>query len=308
MTTDTLILYIVSPAYSGSTLLAALLATHPAIGTIGERGHFHRKMVARPVIGSPFCSCGRRFDECDFWLAVSQQVQAAVSPAGYRRPFSTFRLYPSLPRRLNRYVEKLCLRHALQHTSQQLPWPVRGRYRQAAQANAALIQAVLQVSGKSVFLDASKSEMDAVLLNDLPGFRVMVLHLIRDGRAQVYSTLRHHQDRDAAQASRQWAGRIRAQQRLLGLAGLPLLRLGYEALCADPAGTMASIFTFAGLPADQGSLAFRQPHLHIMGNPMRLSHDSEIIDRQAWRTSLTAEQLATFTQIAGDLNSSLGYR
>ena len=302
----TKILYIASPPYSGSTLLAFLLATHPDIGTIGERGHFHRKMVARPVIGSPYCSCGKPFAECPFWQQVGAKVAAKVPPAVWQQPFSTYRLFTG-PRLLVKLVDRWLLAAALKGNTGRLPTFIRHRYQAMGQANASLIQAVLEVSGKSLFLDSSKSEKDALLLNDIPGFQVYLIQLLRDGRAQVHSTLGHHANHTIESASRQWAGRIKAQQALLQKANLPCLPVKYEQLCQNPQTVMDDIFSFAGLAPGRGSLQFRRPDLHLMGNPMRLENSNDIKDKAQWRTDLTPTQLQIFEQIAGPTNRALGY-
>lgn len=302
----TKILYIASPPYSGSTLLAFLLATHPDIGTIGERGHFHRKMVSRPVIGSPYCSCGKLFADCQFWQQVASQASAKIPPAVWQQPFSTYRLFAG-PRLLVKLVDRWLLRAALNGRTGRLPAFIRHRYEAMRQANASLIQAVLTVSGKSVFLDSSKSEKDALLLNDIPGFQLYLIQLLRDGRAQVHSTLGHHANHTIESASRQWAGRIQAQNALLQKATLPTLPVKYEELCQNPQAIMDQIFNFAGLAPGRGSLQFRRSDLHLMGNPMRLESSNDIKDKAQWRTGLTPAQLQIFEQIAGPTNRALGY-
>lgn len=302
----TKILYIASPPYSGSTLLAFLLATHPDIGTIGERGHFHRKMVARPVIGSPYCSCGKRFAECPFWQQIEAKASAQVPPAVWQQPFSTYRLFTG-PRLLAKLVDRWLVAAALQGRTGRLPFFIRHRYQAMRQANASLIQAVLEVSNKSVFLDSSKSEKDALLLNDIPDTELYLIQLLRDGRAQVHSTLGHHANQTIESASRQWAGRIKAQQTLLQKANLPYLPIKYEQLCQEPQAIMDEIFNFARLAPGRGSLQFRRPDLHLMGNPMRLESNNDIKDKTQWRTNLTPAQLQIFEQIAGSTNRDLGY-
>lgn len=298
------ILYIVSPPYSGSTLLTMLLATHPGIGTIGERGHFYRKMVARPLIGSPACSCGQHFDACEFWQAVKGQVQQQIDPTIYQLPFSGFRLTHG-PGWVNRIIEKICFQAALD--GRLPPFPIRKRYQAVQQANAVLIQAVLAQSGTTLFLDASKAVKHAVQLNAIPGFKVYVLHLVRDGRGQVASILKHRPEWNVNLAAREWVRQVQQQESILERAGMPVQRLRYEDLCADPAAIIADALTFAGLDPALATLAFRERPLHIMGNLMRLEDTAEIQDRQEWRTRLDEAQLAAFSSIAGPLNHALGY-
>lgn len=304
---ETTVLYIVSPAYSGSTLLTLLLATHPAVGTIGERAHFHRKMFADPIVGSTDCSCGRHFHACPLWSQARARLQAELPSAVLRRPFSAFRLFGGLPRPLERRVNGLVWRAILAGREDRLPWPIGARLREQQRANATLMRAVLDLTDRSVFLDSSKVAEHAVLLGRLPGWRVVVYHLLRDGRGQVASTVKHHPERAPAEAARRWAQQVRRETALLERSGLPVRRVRYEDLCADPRGVVAELLTFAGLDGSAATLDWQTADLHIMGNPMRLHSVAEIVDRQEWRTRLSAADLADFAAVAGELNRALGY-
>ncbi|MCI0393987.1 MAG: sulfotransferase [Chloroflexi bacterium] len=300
------IIYLVSPPYSGSTLLALLLATHPDVATIGERGHFYRKIMASPVVGSPYCSCGRLFAGCDFWQTIKAAVAREVDARWLQLPFSTFQLI-NRPRRLRHLVDQLCLRYALADKTDRLPFPLKRRYQAAQYANAALIRAVLATRGARVFLDSSKVVEHAVYLDRTTGFQVRAIHLVRDGRAQVHSTLSHHPERDAASAGRQWMALVHQQAAILDQARIPYLTVKYETLCAAPQETLASICDFCDLDPDRVSLHFRQVEQHLMGNPMRLESSQEIVDKQSWRSEMTPADLRLFDQVAGEYNRSLGY-
>ena len=81
----------------------------------------------------------------------------------------------------------------------------------------------------------------------------------------------------------------------------------YEDLCADPAGTLSRIYTFAGLPAGNGVPEFRTGEHHVIGNRMRLSSTSEIRIDDRWKTALAPEQMAVVESRVGELNRSYGY-
>ena len=59
------LIYILSPSYSGSTLLTMLLAEHQRIATIGEL-----KATSMGDLKYYQCSCGLPILECDFWKAL----------------------------------------------------------------------------------------------------------------------------------------------------------------------------------------------------------------------------------------------
>jgi hypothetical protein len=85
------------------------------------------------------------------------------------------------------------------------------------------------------------------------------------------------------------------------------IELRYEDLCADPAATIAKVFTFAGVDPSRASTDFRAHQHHVVGNGMRLDTTSEIRLDARWRTALRANDLLRFEAVAGDLNRRLGY-
>jgi LPS sulfotransferase NodH len=301
----TKIVFIVSPPYSGSTLLTLLLATHPAIGTLGERKNFYRKVIRPADVGSPYCTCGARFEDCEFWSAVKSEVLANVPSSILSLTFTDFQLYHNSI--LNKLAHKICLTLALKGAVELLPWPLSKRFGEVCNANAVLIDAILRVDNASVYLDSSKQIRHALYLDSIRRFKVYAIHLLRDGRAQVCSTLKHHQGRSVELASQLWAGAIRFQTGILENCGCESLVVKYECLCADPGQTAAEIYGFCGLDATRGSLRFRDFEQHIMGNIMRLGSSQQIHNREEWRRKLSSDQLEVFDRLAGDLNRQLGY-
>jgi len=63
------IIYIVSSAHSGSTLLDLILGSHSAIQSGGEFYKFPMKSKIEDGISQP-CSCGEKIIDCDFWQRV----------------------------------------------------------------------------------------------------------------------------------------------------------------------------------------------------------------------------------------------
>ena len=68
------LIYILSPSYSGSTLLTLLMANHPQIGTIGEL-----KATSMGDIESYRCSCGNYIKSCEFWGTLTRSLQSEGS-------------------------------------------------------------------------------------------------------------------------------------------------------------------------------------------------------------------------------------
>jgi hypothetical protein len=85
------------------------------------------------------------------------------------------------------------------------------------------------------------------------------------------------------------------------------LRLHYEDLCADPQGTLDGIAGFVGvdpspLPSDLTALEH-----HVIGNSMRLKGVGEIREDDAWKTTLTREDLRVIARATGTVSHRLGY-
>ena len=66
--------FIISPSYSGSTLLSMLLAHHPRLSTLGE---FLDNKERRFRDGEgDYCSCGEKLAECPFMADLAASVHA----------------------------------------------------------------------------------------------------------------------------------------------------------------------------------------------------------------------------------------
>jgi hypothetical protein len=299
---------IVSPSFSGSTLLTYLLATHPQVSTIGERSKFWRKMFHPDAPGSKRCSCGVLFVECPFWTKIGDRVASEGRSALISHlDFSTFQFY-SHPL-VNKVAHKLCLFFAERGKTGFIPYPVGRRFRAICDLNTRLIDAVLELTNSRVFIDSSKSARHAVYLNSAAcsDYDVYAIKLVRDGRGQVYSQLKRGWVESIEQASRRWLGQVRRME-LLDRADVNTVAVKYERVCSRPAQTMADVFQFLGLDCQKGSLQFRDHDQHIMGNwDTRTGDTDQIRDKQEWRQGLTAEQLRIFGELAGETNRALGY-
>ena len=74
MSTKPILLYILAPSFSGSTLLTYLLAQHPRVATVGEL-----KATRMGSIDEYRCSCGEPMRTCEFWQALGGKPKAALN-------------------------------------------------------------------------------------------------------------------------------------------------------------------------------------------------------------------------------------
>ncbi|MGI8960903.1 MAG: sulfotransferase, partial [Bryobacteraceae bacterium] len=236
------LLYILSPSFSGSTLLTTLIATHPDVATVGEL-----KASAMGDVESYRCSCGLLLKNCVFW----RQVKAGMEKSGAEFEFADFRThFTSGPTWFKRLV-RLGGRGALLSQSsswllQMLP-PSRRRINRVVEQNRGMIDLITSIQRGRVFLDGSK---DPERLNQLlvsQQWKIRVIHLLRDGRG-VVNSYKKHQNVNIRAAAIDWFRTDRACLRVAGrMARKDILTVKYEDVCREPQRTIDEIFTFAGL-------------------------------------------------------------
>jgi hypothetical protein len=282
--------FLASSAYSGSTLLSYLLGTHPQIATVSAASGGRRQSQ----IDTYRCSCGRLMIECPFWLAVREAMRARGYPH-----FSLAHFRLGFDRRPGSRVERL--------RTGSLRWTWAEDLRDAAVAhfgghgaamaatgrrNADFATAVMELTGATVFVDASKERMRIRhLAHHLP-MPLRVIHLVRDVRG-VATSARHHGVTSAAgvdAAARNWNATNRTILR--HLADMPPdahTSVRYEDLCRAPQAVMRQLFVFIGVDPDAASLEGSDAEQHLLGNRRRLEAWNEIQLDERWRTELDAE-------------------
>jgi hypothetical protein len=172
----------------------------------------------------------------------------------------------------------------------------------------ALAESVLQVTGKAVFFDASKNPMVIRQLAHRSDIELRVVHLVRDVRGASLSKRKNQGEMNWCQAVNSWVRMNRnIERQLLRIPRDRWIRIRYEDLCRDPAGTLDRFLGFCGLPARVMPGNFGSHEHHIVGNRMRLTNVADISLDEGWRRSLTPSELADAWALAGLLNSRYGY-
>jgi hypothetical protein len=170
-----------------------------------------------------------------------------------------------------------------------------------------LASAVLERTGKVVFVDTARDHQRPKYLAKHPLLDLKVIHLIRDPRGNSASIMKHT-GADAATAARRWrhynteAVRVRRQ-----LPAESWMSLHYEELCADPGGVLGRISDFIGVDRSAMQHGFGSRESHIIGNKMRMKGISEIREDLSWQTTMGRAELATIARIAGPTSRRLGY-
>ena len=278
--------HMVATAYSGSTLLGMLLGSHPDLATVGELitpvryGRIVQNGEHYP------CSCGVPMIECAHFDAL----RARCRELGVELD-----LYD--------YGIKIQERGPSRH----LPGAKR-RAAAAVDRGRTIARALLDVTGRSVFLDTTKDLAPLPALARHPGLDLKVLHLIRDPRAFLHST-RKRQGAGAGSQTRFWRRtheQALAAGRRLGPERFHTLR--FEDLCREPERRLAEVCAFLGLPpANLLELAPRTTH-HMMGNRARLAPFAGIALDATWEESLSTREQARCLRAAGPLATRFDYR
>ncbi len=295
------VLYVLSPGHSGSTLLGLVLGALEPVATVGEL-----KRAPAAWRNNELCSCGVAMQACAFW----QQIQSELVRTG-----------PGLddPQFATHYAQRgeAALKFAAgQIRSEPVEWvrrcalkawpAARRSLEHLLQCNRRIIDAVLRVTGRRMFLDTSKDAARLRYLLDDATLAVRVVHLVRDGRAVACSLIR--KGRDPEEAAREWVSEHRQALRLLErIDPARWCRVRYEDFCRDPLGWLNRICDLAGLPRAAALPAWHRQHSHVIGNRMRLRGDSAIRLDETWRERLSPAQLEPIERIVGPLNRSFGY-
>jgi hypothetical protein len=297
-----------STAYAGSTMLSFLLGAHPEISTTSEVSGTRRE---HQMDGFE-CSCRARMVDCEFW----QAVRAAMRARGYADfELANFGLGfdyrgPGWPSRI--VMGGLPI-PAFEPTRDVLVRALPGhRARMAAIADRsrAFAEVVMELTGTHAFVDASKERMRLLHLYRLlhGSMDVRVIHLVRDVRGVVESTLRRSKKPNltAAGAARNWADTNAIILR--NMAALPdgqKTTVRYEDLCRDPEGTMARLYRFCGADPDIRLADVAGSPQHLLGNRMRLDGVGEISLDERWRAALEPPQLAAIGRVAARVHTRL---
>jgi hypothetical protein len=293
--------------FTGSTLLGTLLNEHPECASIGAA----TGLIRRVDLSSYRCSCGRLFRECEFWTGVAGRTSALGHPVNvFETGFWNTRLRLSS----NRLINAVLVRSLGWDPLTRVRDGVVGRVSRVRRAISAvgwntwsLALAVLERTGKSVFVDTARDHQRPKYLATHPLLDLKVIHLVRDPRGNTASIMKH-QGLDVAAAAREWRRyNVEASRMRRYLPPESWLSLRYEEFCADPRGVLDRISDFLGVERVEINHGNGDAERHIIGNKMRLQGLGEIREDLSWQTKLSGADLATIARITGSTSRRLGY-
>ncbi|MFN7151081.1 MAG: sulfotransferase [Microthrixaceae bacterium] len=301
------LLFLGGAGRSGSTLLECMLAEIDQVTVLGEVNH----LWERGVRNDELCACEQAFSGCDFWVEVGERAFG-----GWQRV--------DLPRLLR-------LKDAVDR-QRRLPWTLRRspgrRFRttvvEYAEHYRRIYEAAAAVSGARVVVDSSKVAPTAMALSHHPDIDLRVLHIVRDARGVAHSwskVVARPETRGAEEMPRmgtmgstvQWVAHNLA---IGGVArrGVPLVRLRYEDLVAEPAGALARSWAALDLPGEglvpvtpAGTIELHGTH-SVAGNPMRFRRGTTALQvDDAWRDRLSTRDRRLVEAVAWPALHHFGY-
>lgn len=299
---------ITSIGHSGSTLVGMLLNQFPEMTAVGEISNL-RRFTADP---DRRCACGVLVRECEFWQSVEAELRDRLRKpsltlgefAQQPEPKTTaFRYVPALSEVLMIAGSPTLWRYGSQLTAQ-------GRREFAFGENAIPVYEAVAASRDTPIVVASTAttHMKLVYLADPRRFRS--LHVVRDGRGWTCSLMRR-ENVGMEFAVRLWVRRHWNTKVLMrSIPARQRMRLRYEDLCLDPAGTMDEVARFLDVSTRLADFELRKSEFHgLGGNPMRFDYKQSTVQLdEKWRTEISPQDLELFERIGGKLNRSLGYR
>lgn len=281
------VLYVTSSSFSGSTLLAFLLNTHPEIFTVSEMEGWMYREKAFP------CSCGETIESCPFFRYMAQTYGRAGLRWDPRNFGTAYRLTDD--ERLNRYLTGQIPLLAYTNVERTRDVVLRSipyfanTIRAANRANVTFIKGALEFARARIFVDATKNPYRLRYLQRIPELSLRVLYLVRDFRGVAHSMMKNH-GMSADIAVRVW---MRDQLNILRVAreASPSVSVYYEDLCERTNEELIRLHRFLGLEPVPYCGDFRGAEHHILGNSMRLAQSGQIAKNTSWATELSPSQL-----------------
>jgi hypothetical protein len=304
------IVFILSAARSGSTLLDKALGSHEACFSMGEITNFADEFGKDQTL----CGCGSWLKDCSFWAEVGRVIKGKarvnslqefdIKGANASRDMGKIKAFVDYLGLYDSALRRRLLRTQL------------------------LYDTIAAVSGKDILIDSSKGVGRSILLGrHLKNYEPFYIHLIRDGKAvlnsnkkQSYSvtlpngsTQSFFSDKNRKQIKQyigNWMRYNKKVSRVLRfIPGKAKYFLRYEDFIKQPEKHLIAICHSIGIDYQPKMRALRNDHNHILGGNAARVNAKEILYReQADYSNLTIEDLRLFERITGTYYKKMGYQ
>jgi len=298
------VVYVAGAGRSGSTVLDRILGTISGAISANELN----RIWVDGFEDDKHCACGQAFRECSFWRKVVAEA------FGDLRDFDPARMK-------NIWTTVDHSRHFLQLLAPVKNTSFQKRLTEYRDVLRRLYFAIAKVSGAEIIVDSSKIPSGALILKDIPGLDVHVIHLVRDARACVYAWQKKKQNAKSGVALRQYTPMrtimfwmMRNTFASLLATQLPYVRVRYEDLMKDPQHELQRLLDrlgpFAGKRlsfATDAAIALPEYH-SISGNPDRFSNGVTNLRLDVeWLTKMNENTRRMATMLTYPLLAQYGY-
>jgi len=274
---------LMSPGFSGSTLLSMLLCSQPRCIGFGDT-YFGRQSDPRNL-----CTCGVPFIECP----PRCDAQREIRDGGLLDfTWGTATAVP-VPRWLAVGARKYwpLTRSVSLHAVRLIPVPVRRRlFNRYYRENRLMLRGLARSGKYDIYFDGCKDPVRLELLRTEIA-NLKIIHMIRHPGAYVYHFYRLG-ERDHVRKLAQWARYHRRIRSFLELVGAENYRaITYEHVVGQPGAFLNEMAGYLGLAEvyDESPVMLHRSAIHIQGNRMRKTADRVLNLANAWRSKLPTE-------------------
>jgi hypothetical protein len=320
-TSKPIVVSVVGPGRSGTTILGNVLGELPGWFCAGELRWFWK----RGLVERRRCACGRVLVECEVWSLVIADLTRRGYALDKDATASATATAASL-RSIIAWQDELTplrVRAKVLRSPRMLPsWPALQYYHAAT---ADLIRATFAVTGARVIVDTSKRAHDAAVAARIDGFDHYVIHVVRDPRAVAYSwgrlkalpgveTQTEMGRRTPLSSVVRWTENC---------AGAELLRrqlppdrwlfVKYEDFVRDPRRAVENVLRFVGEPVGQLPVGADQTVIlgsnhNVAGNPNRFQTGPVVIrEDDEWQRRMQRGDQLKVTAVSWPLLNRYGY-
>lgn len=315
------IIYIASDVRSGSTMLDNLLSNHPKAESVGELAQLNSHLN-RGKIGVSWdwkCTCGKAVDACPVWSRVAEvyerehghslnDVETKVEKSARSRFFHGAVLLASLlPIKKSR---GWLLQYAYR----------RERLEEIGRDLHRIIGIFSQSTDAEIVIDSSKrvEQLYALPAAKPADVELKVIHVVRDGRAVLYSKNKRAEQYKQYGSSFKLIGAIRGwcyvNLQILNMKCFfkaeDWMIVRYEDLCNDRPETLRRICEQFAIPFDEAMVHLASENKHnIGGTSHRFTWNAETPIRldERWKAGLPRWQRMIYYLTAGAFHKRLGY-
>lgn len=313
---DFRVLYVCSAARSGSTLTDMFIGGHSQTASLGELNFLNKVINLNHK-----CSCGADLRMCHQWREVFNAIKHSTNIDLLVNPY-TYNLWDAISSDTIDYewqtrskVLAVNFRKAWLSGRNLLPnllrdfIPIPPSLSKALDNKMNLYHEIARCWGKSIIVDSSKNDREAIELFKKWPDSIKIVLLIRDGRGVYFS--RRSSGYTQSESIKGW---LNYYQRALPaldkfIPSESLLKIRYEDLATKPEEVGRILCNFAHISFEPEMLDFTRFTRHLVGgNNMRFSSNKKIELDTRWQTELCGDELDFFMHTGGDMNRQLGYQ